>query len=95
MVWLGREVRSRTDYILGTYRHLFRDMSVWYPRHNSDNYIMLGCLHRATLRERIKYVERRTRIPLWPLPIPTREDRLLTSLQQEILKPKSREVWKN
>ena len=37
MVRLGREVRSWTDYILGTDNFLFRNMSVWDPRHNSDH----------------------------------------------------------
>ena len=33
----GREVRSRTDYILGTYRRLFRNAAVRDPQHNSDH----------------------------------------------------------
>ena len=37
MVRLGRELRSRTDYILGTDRRLFRNASVRDPRHNSDH----------------------------------------------------------
>ena len=33
MVWAGRDVRSRTDYILGTDRRLFWNVSVRDPRH--------------------------------------------------------------
>ena len=50
MVCLGREVRSRTDYILGAELYLFRNVFVRNPRHNSDHYFILGCLRSATLR---------------------------------------------
>ena len=46
----GREVRSRTDYILGTERRLFRNVAVWDPRHNLDHYMVLGCLPSAPPR---------------------------------------------
>ena len=42
LLWKGREVRSQTDYILGTERCLFRNVSVWEPWHNSDHYMVLG-----------------------------------------------------
>ena len=51
MLQKGREVRSRTDYILGTDRRLFGNVSVRDPRHNSDHYMVLGCLHSASLTE--------------------------------------------
>ena len=47
MLQKGREVRSRTDYILGTDSRLFRNVAVRYPRHNSDHYMVLGCLTSA------------------------------------------------
>ena len=50
MVQAGREVRSGTDYILGTYCCLFCHVSIRDPRHNSDHYMILGCLHSAPLR---------------------------------------------
>ena len=37
MVREGKVVRSRTDYLLGTYRSLFRNVSVRYPRHNTNH----------------------------------------------------------
>ena len=45
----GQVVRSWTDYILGTDRRLFRNVSVRDPRHNSDHYMVLGCLPSAPL----------------------------------------------
>ena len=50
MLRKGREVRSRTDYILGTDRRIFGNVSVRDPRHNSDHYLVLGCLHSASLK---------------------------------------------
>ena len=50
MVREGKVVRSRTDYILGTDRSLFWNVSVWYPRHNTDHYMMLGCLRSSPKR---------------------------------------------
>ena len=50
MVRLGREVQSRTDYILGKYCCLFRNVAVWDPQHNSDHYLVLGCIRSAPLR---------------------------------------------
>ena len=80
MVWMGREVWYRTDYILGADRRLFVHVSVWDPRHNSDHYMILGCLHSATLRKHTKYLGRSTWIPLRPLTTPTREDGLFAAL---------------
>ena len=45
----GREVRSRTDYILGTDRRLLRNVAVRDPQHNSDHYMVLGCIPSAPL----------------------------------------------
>ena len=42
MLRKGREVRSWTDYILGTDRRLFRNVSVRDLWHNSDHYMVLG-----------------------------------------------------
>ena len=64
MICADREVRSRTVYILGTDRRLFWNVSVWDPRHNSDHYMVLGCLHRASLREHSRFLGGRKRLPL-------------------------------
>ena len=46
-----QEVGYRMDYILGTYRCLLQNISVLDPRHNSDHYLVLGCLRSENLRE--------------------------------------------
>ena len=51
MILEGREVWSRTDYILGTDIRLFGNVSIQDPRHNSDHYMVLGCLNSASLTE--------------------------------------------
>ena len=50
MVMLGRELRSRTDHILGTDHRLFKNVSVWDPSHNSDHNMIMGYLRSAPLR---------------------------------------------
>ena len=47
MVQLGMEVRSRTDYILGTDYCLFRNVAIRDPQHNSDHYLVLVLLRSA------------------------------------------------
>ena len=95
MVWAGREVRSRTDYILGTDRCLFKNVSVRYPLHNSDHYLVLGCLCSAPLREHTEYLGWHTWLSLWHPTTPTREDKLFAVLRRSIPKPKSWEARKN
>ena len=52
----GQVVRSRTDYILGTDGRLFRNVTVWDPRHNSDHYMVMGCLPIAPLLEMKRFL---------------------------------------
>ena len=75
------------DYLLGTYRRLFLNFSMWYPRHNSYNYVILGCLHSATLREHTQYLGRHTWFPLYPPWKPTMEYNIFVELCQVVLKP--------
>ena len=51
MVWEGKVVRSQTDYLLGSDRSLFRNVSVRYPQHNTNHFMMVGCLRSAPERE--------------------------------------------
>ena len=67
MVQVGRYVRSRMYYILGKDRRLFRYVSIWYPRHKSDHYLVLGCLCSILLREHTKYLGRPPPSPRPPL----------------------------
>ena len=41
----GRVVRSRTDYILGSDRQIFHNVTVWDPSHNSDHFMVVGSMH--------------------------------------------------
>ena len=82
-------------YILGTDRRLFRNMYVCDRRHNSDHYLVLGCLHSANLREHTKYLGWRMRLPLRTPTTLTREDRLMADLRWAIPKPKGREASNN
>ena len=47
----GRTVRSRTDYILGSDRRIFQNVSVQDRRHNSDYFMVVGCLLGSPPRE--------------------------------------------
>ena len=51
MVGVVREARYRKDYIMESDCRLFRNMSVLDPRHNSDHYLIVGCLCITTLRK--------------------------------------------
>ena len=95
MIREGREVSSWTDYILGTYRRLFGNVSVRDPRHNSDHYMVLVCLHSAPLREYSRYIGGRKRLPLLPPTAPTREDGIFEALQRAVSKPLERGARKN
>ena len=94
MVQEWREVRSRTDYILGTDHRLFWNVSVRDPRHNSDHYLVLGCLRGDPLREHYEYLGRRKRLPLRAPTTPTREDRLFAALRRAAPKYKARDTQK-
>ena len=95
MVWAGREVRSRTDYILGTDHRLFLNLSIQDPIHNSDHYLVLGYLCSSTLREKSEYVGRRKKIPLRPPTTPMRKDGFFADLQRAVPKPKAWDARKN
>ena len=91
----GREVRSRTDYTLGTDIRLFGNISVRDPRHNSDHYLVLGCLHSASLKEHMWYLGGWKKIPLQLPTEPTREDEILADLRRAVPKAQAREARRN
>ena len=91
----GREASSWMDYILVTDRRIFCNVSVLYPRHNLDHYMVLGCLCRAPLREHSRCLGGHKRIPLRPPTTPTREDGIFAALRRSIPKPQAREARKN
>ena len=51
-------MRSQTDYILVIDRRLFQNVSVWDPLHNSDHYMILGCLYGATQWGNYRYLRK-------------------------------------
>ena len=91
MVRGEKAVRSRTDYILGTDRSLFRNVAVRDSRHNSDHYMVMGLLRGGMGWEHVKYIAGRRRIPLKPPRRPTREDELFGDLRRAVPKPQPRE----
>ena len=95
MVRKGWVVRSRTDYLLGTDRSLFRNVSVRDPRHNTDHFMVVVCLRSAPEREHALYIKGRRKIPLIPPTEPTRKDGIFEALRRAVLKPHSRETHKN
>ena len=90
-----REVRSQTDYILGTDLCLFGNVSVRDPMHNSDHYMVMGFLHSAPLKEHARYLGGRKRPPLCPPTATTREERIFAALKRAVTKLLAREARKN
>ena len=91
MVREGKVVRSGTDYILGIDRSLFRNLSVWDPQHNTDHFMVVGCLHSAPAREHVKYLTGQKKLPLQPPTEPTRENGIFAALRRAVPKPRARE----
>ena len=95
MVREGKSIRSRTDYLLGTDRSLFRNVSIRDPRYNSDHYMAVGLLRGGTTRYHIRYIAGRIRIPLTPPKEPTREDTLFGDMWRAVPKQHMREQHRN
>ena len=91
----GREVQSRTDYILGTDRRLFSNVAVREPRHNSEHYMVLGCLPSSPLTDQKRYLGRKKR---WPVRLPvksTQTDQLFAALRRALPKAQPHEARRN
>ena len=58
--------RSNMEYMLGYDCQIFHNMAIQDLRHNSDHIMVLGCLHGASPIEHLRYLGRRTRLPLRP-----------------------------
>ena len=95
MVREGKVVRSRTDYLLGADRIIFRNMSVQDPQNNTDHFMMVGCLRSAPEREHTQYIAGRRKSPLRPPTEPTREDGVFAALRRAVPKPHGRYRHKN
>ena len=94
MIQEGREVRYRTNYIMGMDRRLFWDVSFRDPSHNSYHYMVMGCFHSAPLREDAKYLGGRKRLPFRPRTAPTREDGIFAALWRFFPNPQARDARK-
>ena len=95
MVREGKVVRSGPDYILGTDRRLFWNVSIQDPRHNTHHYMVLGCLCSAHKRKHTKYLTGRKQLPLRTPSDPTQEDRIFAALRRAVPKPNARERREN
>ena len=95
MLRKGIEVQSKTDYILGTDRPLFGNVSIRYPQHKSDHYMVMGCLPSASLTEHKRYLGGRKKLPLRPPVEPTREDDAFAALRRAVPKARLREARRN
>ena len=95
MVREGKVFWSQTDYLLGTDRSLFRNVYVWDPRHNTDHFMVVGCLRSAPEREHTRYIAGRRKSPLLRPTEPTREDGIFAALQRDMPKPHARDGHKN
>ena len=91
----GRDVRSWTDYILGTDLRLFGNVSVRDPRHNSDHYFFLGCLHSASLKERMRSLGGWNKLTLRQPTEPTMGDEIFATLQRAVPKARAQEARRN
>ena len=67
MLLRDQEVRSWTVYTLGIDFLLFQNISIQKPRHNMEQYLVLGYLRGTTLREHQRYLGTGMWIPLCPL----------------------------
>ena len=74
-------MQSQTDYLLGADHHLFRNVLVWDAHHNIDQYLLLGCLHRAAETDHSRYLGRRGHFPLQLPRVPIEVNRLFVELR--------------
>ena len=87
MVRQGRVGRSKTDYILGSDHQIFENVAIRDLRHNSNHLMVMGCLHRSSLRENSRYLGRRTCLPLQPPEHQTRTrvEKIFSELRRAVL----------
>ena len=82
-------VRSFTDYVLRTDRRLFQDVAVRDLRHNSDHYMVLGCLRGDLEKELTYYLRKVCRFSLRKIRcrLASASDKLFSYLNTQIPKP--------
>ena len=87
----GREVRYRTNYILGTGCHLLQNVTFQDARNKTDHYLFLGCLCGDAPTAHLRYLRKHTRLPIKPPTTPNGVDHLFAELREAITKPPRRE----
>ena len=90
-------MRSRIDYILGYDRQIIQNVAVRDPRHNSNHFMFMGCLHGASPRNQLRYLGRWMRLPLR---LPGRQtrmwvDKIFAKLRSAMPKPDKQAVHHN
>ena len=60
-------------------------------RHNTNHFMVRGCLRSAPARENAKYLTGQKKLPLQPPTEPTREDGIFVALRRAVPKPHGRE----
>ena len=95
MIIKGREVRSRTEYILGMDLRLLRNVAVRDPQNNSDHYMVLCCIPSAPLTETKQYLGGRKRWPVRPPRETTQTDELFVALRRAVPRAQPRKARRN
>ena len=82
-------MRSRIDYILGYDRQIIQNVAVGDPRHNSNHFMVMGCLRGASPREHLRYLRQWMRLPLRLTGRQTRMrgDKIFAKLRSAMLNP--------
>ena len=83
----SREVRYRTDYILGTDSRLLQNIAVRDASNNMERYLVLGCLCRAAPDMNLRYLGRRTNFPVRPPETLDKADRMFAKIWWAIHRP--------
>ena len=84
-------MRSCTNYILGTFSCLFHNVAVWDAQHNTNHYLILGCLPGAAPAAHSHYLRKVTRSPIMPPSTLDRVSCMFAELQGGITSPPWRE----
>ena len=87
----GREVSSWTDYIMDTYSHLLQNEAVQDVQHNTEYYLVLGCLSGAKPATHLRYQGKRVHFPIRTPAPPGKVDRMFAKIQGAIPSPPRQE----
>ena len=86
---------SRTDYIFGTGRRLFQKFSARELWHNTDHYLVQGCLCQVNQRENKCSFGMGMQILFHLTKRTSREENIFASLQQELPNKTARKCAQN